>query len=171
MLLARASSFLPPKTRPSRLCEISWSVRFGDSGETVVIEELMIGEEARVSHFVTVNVRLMPASQDHKRIRDGDEGPNTEAWVYCPAPVITPAFSDHLRVHLAASSGWNGCRRFSFLRCPLRRHHGDEGWSKGGGIQLPLWRSRDAGNSAAARVRSLEIRLACDVPGGLRGRK
>jgi phosphoribosylamine--glycine ligase len=64
----------------------------GDAGHRVVIEEFMDGEEA--SFIVMVdghNVLALASSQDHKRIFDGDQGPNTGGMgAYSPAPVVTP---------------------------------------------------------------------------------
>ncbi len=66
--------------------------RLGEAGHRVVIEEFMVGEEA--SFIVMVdgkNVLALASSQDHKRIRDGDQGPNTGGMgAYSPAPVVTP---------------------------------------------------------------------------------
>ncbi|QQN52313.1 phosphoribosylamine--glycine ligase [Stutzerimonas balearica] len=71
---------------------------FGDAGARVVIEEFLDGEEA--SFIVMVdgeNVLPMATSQDHKRVGDGDTGPNTGGMgAYSPAPVVTPAM--HQRV-------------------------------------------------------------------------
>lgn len=65
---------------------------FGDAGSRVVIEEFLDGEEA--SFIVMVdghNVLPMATSQDHKRVGDGDSGPNTGGMgAYSPAPVVTP---------------------------------------------------------------------------------
>ncbi len=65
---------------------------FGDAGARVVIEDLLPGEEASF-HVVTDGTRavaLVPA-QDHKRLSDGDRGPNTGGMgAYAPAPVVTP---------------------------------------------------------------------------------
>ncbi|MEW5757692.1 MAG: phosphoribosylamine--glycine ligase [Pseudomonadota bacterium] len=65
---------------------------FGDAGHRVVIEEYLEGEEA--SFIVMVdgkNVLPMATSQDHKRVGDGDTGPNTGGMgAYSPAPVVTP---------------------------------------------------------------------------------
>jgi phosphoribosylamine--glycine ligase len=62
------------------------------SGARVVIEEFLEGEEA--SFIVLVdgkNVLALATSQDHKRLQDGDQGPNTGGMgAYSPAPVITP---------------------------------------------------------------------------------
>lgn len=65
--------------------------RFGDAGHTVVIEEFMAGEEASLLAFVDgTTVVPMISSQDHKRIFDGDKGPNTGGMgTYAPAPVMT----------------------------------------------------------------------------------
>ncbi|MDE1476102.1 phosphoribosylamine--glycine ligase [Xenorhabdus bovienii] len=64
---------------------------FGDAGHRIVIEEFLDGEEA--SFIVMVdgkNVVPMATSQDHKRVGDGDTGPNTGGMgAYSPAPVVT----------------------------------------------------------------------------------
>ncbi|MEN9465437.1 MAG: hypothetical protein RL217_1618 [Pseudomonadota bacterium] len=66
---------------------------FGDAGCRVVIEDFLAGEEA--SFIVMVdgkNVLPMATSQDHKRVGDGDTGPNTGGMgAYSPAPVVTDA--------------------------------------------------------------------------------
>jgi phosphoribosylamine--glycine ligase len=67
--------------------------RMGEAGARVVIEEFLAGEEA--SFIVMVdgrNVLPLASSQDHKRLRDGDNGPNTGGMgAYSPAPIVTPA--------------------------------------------------------------------------------
>ncbi|HRZ02015.1 MAG TPA: phosphoribosylamine--glycine ligase [Burkholderiaceae bacterium] len=72
--------------------------RLGAAGSRVVIEEFLAGEEA--SFIVMVdgrNVLALASSQDHKRLLDGDAGPNTGGMgAYSPAPVITPGM--HARV-------------------------------------------------------------------------
>jgi phosphoribosylamine--glycine ligase len=66
--------------------------KLGNAGARVVIEEFLAGEEA--SFIVMVdgkNVLALATSQDHKRLQDGDQGPNTGGMgAYSPAPVITP---------------------------------------------------------------------------------
>ena len=69
---------------------------FGAAGAEVVIEEFMAGEEA--SFFIlTDGITALPigAAQDHKRVGDGDTGPNTGGMgAYSPAPVLTQAIQD-----------------------------------------------------------------------------
>lgn len=71
---------------------------FGDAGCRVVIEEFLDGEEA--SFIVIVdgkNILPMATSQDHKRVGDGDTGPNTGGMgAYSPAPVVTSEIHDRI---------------------------------------------------------------------------
>ena len=71
---------------------------FGDAGALVVIEEFLDGEEASFISMVDgVTALPMATSQDHKRVGDGDTGPNTGGMgAYSPAPVVTPEV--HARV-------------------------------------------------------------------------
>jgi phosphoribosylamine--glycine ligase len=72
--------------------------KLGSAGSRVVIEEFLAGEEA--SFIVMVDgehVLALATSQDHKRLLDGDQGPNTGGMgAYSPAPVVTPEI--HARV-------------------------------------------------------------------------
>ncbi len=72
--------------------------RFGDAGARVVVEEFLEGEEA--SFIVMVdgkNILPLATSQDHKRLLDHDQGPNTGGMgAYSPAPIVTPQL--HARV-------------------------------------------------------------------------
>ena len=65
--------------------------QFGDASASVVIEEFMEGEEASfIVMSDTINALPMATSQDHKRVGDGDTGPNTGGMgAYSPAPVVT----------------------------------------------------------------------------------
>jgi phosphoribosylamine--glycine ligase len=72
--------------------------RFGDAGARIVIEQFLAGEEAS---FIVMcdgkNVLPLATSQDHKRLLDNDQGPNTGGMgAYSPAPIVTPAM--HARV-------------------------------------------------------------------------
>ena len=72
--------------------------QFGDAGNEVVIEEFLPGEEAS---FIVMadgeHILPLASSQDHKRLRDADAGPNTGGMgAYSPAPVVTPA--QHQRI-------------------------------------------------------------------------
>mgnify|MGYP005814482837 CR=1 FL=1 len=72
--------------------------KLGDAGARVVIEEFLAGEEAS---FIVMadgkHVLAMATSQDHKRLKDNDEGPNTGGMgAYSPAPIVTPQL--HARV-------------------------------------------------------------------------
>ncbi|HTL68137.1 MAG TPA: phosphoribosylamine--glycine ligase [Lacunisphaera sp.] len=67
--------------------------KFGSAGSQILIENCLIGEETSI--LVVVSGRdyvILPVSQDHKRIGDGDTGPNTGGMgTYSPAEVVTPA--------------------------------------------------------------------------------
>jgi phosphoribosylamine--glycine ligase len=86
---------------PSPTC--CQAMPLADAGARVVIEEFLEGEEASFIVMVDGKHALpMATSQDHKRIGDGDTGPNTGGMgAYSPAPVVTPdvhprhARSDH----------------------------------------------------------------------------
>ncbi len=72
--------------------------RMGDAGARVVVEEFLEGEEASFICLCDGGHALpLATSQDHKRLKDGDRGPNTGGMgAYSPAPVVTPAI--HARV-------------------------------------------------------------------------
>ena len=74
------------------LVDNTLGVAHNEGGARVVIEEFLVGEEAS---FIVMcdgkNVATMATSQDHKRLQDGDAGPNTGGMgAYSPAPVVTP---------------------------------------------------------------------------------
>jgi phosphoribosylamine--glycine ligase len=65
---------------------------FGASGDQLVVEQFLEGEEASVLAFTDgKTIASMPSAQDHKQLLDGDRGPNTGGMgAYSPAPVVTP---------------------------------------------------------------------------------
>ncbi len=71
---------------------------FGDAGNTVVIEEMLTGQEATVLALVDgKNIYPMEPLQDHKPIGDGDTGPNTGGMgAYSPVPIIDRKVMDHI---------------------------------------------------------------------------
>jgi len=71
---------------------------FGSAGNTIVIEEFLRGEEASFIAMVDgKNILPLATSQDHKRLLDQDQGPNTGGMgAYSPAPVVTPVI--HARI-------------------------------------------------------------------------
>ncbi|MBN9554371.1 MAG: phosphoribosylamine--glycine ligase [Alphaproteobacteria bacterium] len=81
------------KAESDRAIDFMFEGGFGASGHEVVVEEFMEGEEA--SFFALSdgrNVIPLAGAQDHKRVGDGDTGPNTGGMgAYSPAPVLTPA--------------------------------------------------------------------------------
>ncbi len=72
--------------------------KFGAAGSQILIEDCLFGEETSI--LVVVSGRdyvILPTSQDHKRIGDGDTGPNTGGMgTYSPAEVVTPALLDRI---------------------------------------------------------------------------
>ncbi len=73
--------------------------RFGDAGRKVVLEQRIGGAEASI-HAICDGQRavILPAAQDHKRIGEGDTGPNTGGMgTYAPAPLVDAAMFAHVR--------------------------------------------------------------------------
>ncbi len=70
--------------------------RFGDSGEQVVIEECLEGEEVSVLAITDgKKLLVMPSAQDHKAVGEGDSGPNTGGMgAYSPAPIFTTLLAE-----------------------------------------------------------------------------
>ena len=75
--------------------------KFGSSGERILVEEMLLGEEA--SYMVIIDTDAghfipLATSQDHKPVLDGDQGPNTGGMgAYSPAPVIDEEIQDKIR--------------------------------------------------------------------------
>ena len=66
--------------------------QFGDAGNTIVIEDFMVGREASVLCFCDgTHIKPMTSAQDHKRAKDGDQGLNTGGMgTFSPSPFYTP---------------------------------------------------------------------------------
>ena len=80
--------------------------KFGAAGSQILIEDCLVGEET--SLLVVVSGRdyvILPTSQDHKRIGDGDTGPNTGGMgTYSPAEVVTPVLLDRIEREIVRPS-------------------------------------------------------------------
>jgi phosphoribosylamine--glycine ligase len=79
--------------------EAAFAGQFGAAGTTVVIEEYLSGQEASILAVTDgKTIRPLLPAQDHKRIGDGDTGPNTGGMgAYAPAPLITPALMERIQ--------------------------------------------------------------------------
>ncbi|MBE7559659.1 phosphoribosylamine--glycine ligase [bacterium] len=111
--------------------ELMLEKKFGAAGETVVIEERLAGEEASVfalsdgERFIT-----LPPGQDHKRLLDGDAGPNTGGMgAYCPAPVVDARLMARIEREILAPTlaglAEVGCPFKGVLYCGLMVCDGD----------------------------------------------
>ena len=89
---------MTPDEAKAAITDMLGNNQFGEAGARVVIEEFLTGEEASFISMVDGRTALpMATSQDHKRVGDGDTGPNTGGMgAYSPAPVVTPEV--HARV-------------------------------------------------------------------------
>jgi len=80
--------------------------KFGSSGERILVEDLLVGEEASYMAIVDTESRTyvpLPSSQDHKPIFDGDQGPNTGGMgAYSPAPIITHDMEEQIERGIVA---------------------------------------------------------------------
>jgi phosphoribosylamine--glycine ligase len=93
----------------------------GPTGARVVIEEFLDGEEAS---FIVMadgaHALALASSQDHKRLADGDTGPNTGGMgAYSPAPVVTPTVHARIMRKVVRQRSPHGRRRHALHRLPL----------------------------------------------------
>ena len=137
----------------------------GAAGARLVVEQFLEGEEAS---FIVMSdgahVLTLATSQDHKRLRDGDKGPNTGGMgAYSPAPVVTPKI--HARVMreiiLPTIQGMaqDGAPYVGFLYAGLmidKERHAEDA-----GVQLPPGRPRDPADHRAAEIRPARSDRAC----------
>jgi phosphoribosylamine---glycine ligase len=106
---------------------------FGDAGAEVVIEEFMEGEEASFFVLTDGDGCALPigTAQDHKRVGDGDTGPNTGGMgAYSPAPVLTPAIQAQAMAEI------------------VKPHHGRDGAARHPLSGRALCRADDQGRAA-----------------------
>jgi phosphoribosylamine--glycine ligase len=91
-----------PETALRAVDEIMTARVFGAAGSAVVIEEFLEGEETSLLAFCDGKIAVpMPAAQDHKRIGDGDTGPNTGGMGnYAPTTVVTPAIRERIMTEI-----------------------------------------------------------------------
>ncbi|MFN8465111.1 MAG: phosphoribosylamine--glycine ligase [Caldilineaceae bacterium] len=99
-LAAGKGVVLPPSREAAAATVASMMLdhRFGDAGNTILIEERLSGPEVSVLAFSDGHsVRTMPPAQDHKRLLDGDNGPNTGGMgAFAPSPCSMPKRSPWL---------------------------------------------------------------------------
>jgi len=84
---------------------------FGQAGERIVIEEFLVGRECSIHCFISGDQYLLcPPAQDHKRIGDGDSGPNTGGMgTCCPTPAVDDEALEQIR-RLIIEPFLEGCR-------------------------------------------------------------
>lgn len=105
--LAAGKGVVIPETREEAIAaarEMLEGGMLGESGKEIVVEEKMVGEEASIMLMVCgTDYVMLPASQDHKRVGEGDTGPNTGGMgAYAPAAVATESVLDAVRKTIIA---------------------------------------------------------------------
>jgi len=77
---------------------------FGDAGRTLIIEDLLTGEEASILAMTDgEKIAILPSAQDHKAVFEGDTGPNTGGMgAYAPAPIVTAQMTQTVRTRVFA---------------------------------------------------------------------
>jgi phosphoribosylamine--glycine ligase/phosphoribosylaminoimidazole synthetase len=126
-LAAGKGVILPESIEEARaaLAGIMLDLRFGSAGEEVVIEERLTGEEVSLLAFCDgETVAVMPPAQDHKRLMDGDQGPNTGGMgAYAPAPALNAdqieAIKNEILIPTAAGMAAEGNRFVGVLYAGL----------------------------------------------------
>ena len=130
--------------------------RFGAAGAEIIVEECLNGEEA--SFFALVdgaNALPLAAAQDHKRVGDGDTGPNTGGMgAFSPTPLVTPAVEGEVMERIDPADGArDGARRAAVQGRALCRADADRGRTEAARIQCPLRRPGMPGADDAADER------------------
>jgi len=174
--LAAGKGVIIPQTKEeahAALKEIMLDREFGAAGEKVVIEEYLEGDEISILSFSDAHVvRSLPPAQDHKRIGDGDTGPNTGGMgTYAPTNVVSQAQIDEIertvlvptvdgmrndgRSHISRTVPGltNGLCRLSIHWLPIHRPHAHKAWPKSARVQRSLRRSRNTKFAATSTKR------------------
>ncbi|PVU84780.1 hypothetical protein BB560_007266 [Smittium megazygosporum] len=121
-LAAGKGVYIPLNKQEELECldELMISKVFGESGDEIVIEEYLDGEEVSVLAITDgYTVVQLPPAQDHKRAYDNDQGPNTGGMgAYAPAPIATPKILDDIQKNIIQPT-IDGMRRdgFPFVGC------------------------------------------------------
>ena len=113
--LAAGKGVILPETKDeakAALKEIMVDQAFGDAGSEVVIEELLLGDELSILTFCDgYTMRSLPMAQDHKRIFDGDKGPNTGGMgCYAPTNISTKELEEQVHKEILEPT-FTGMRR------------------------------------------------------------
>jgi phosphoribosylamine--glycine ligase len=127
--------------------------RLGAAGARVLLERFLVGDEVSVIALCDgERAVLLPAAQDHKRIGEGDTGPNTGGMgTYAPAPVLDAAgLADVQRRVFEPVPRRDVAPRHAVSRLPLRRPDGRPGRPAGARVQHAIGRSGDAGHVGPA---------------------
>ena len=92
----------------SAITEIMTKRVFGKAGSRVVIEECLNGQEVSVLALTDgKNILVLPSAQDHKRVFDQDQGPNTGGMgAYCPTPLLDEAELGRVRTEILERTVW-----------------------------------------------------------------
>ena len=103
--LAAGKGVVVAQNREEALAALSGALQrglFGEAGRRVVIEECLQGEEVSILAVVDgARFVLLEPSQDHKRILDGDQGPNTGGMgAYSPVPMVKPEWMETIRARI-----------------------------------------------------------------------
>ncbi len=105
--LAAGKGAIVCQTRPEASAAVESMLaedRFGEAGRTVVVESFLEGEECSVLAITDgKHLELLPVSQDHKRLEEGDTGPNTGGMgAYSPVSIVTPSLLERVRERILA---------------------------------------------------------------------
>ena len=148
----------PQPRRTPRSTRCSSTTRWATPARAWSSRSASTGEEASFIVMVDgAHVLPLASSQDHKRLRDGDSGPNTGGMgAYSPAPVVTPALHARIMREVILPDGaGHGGRRHPLQRLPLRGRDDRCGRpAEGARVQLPDGRSGNAADHGAAEDRS-----------------